>query len=140
MSLNEFLSFLSALGLGGLVGICVKYYFDRKTNKNSALFIERLKTYSTLNTRLLNYFSESDIRNLPTLLDKQNKIQQIIAEALLISGEKLGDLLISLRHEVVSLYRELDAKNIRQDRVNKIGKKIDKMTPEIFGQMREDLL
>ena len=81
---------LSLIGIGTLIGIVLKYLFDRKENQKSMLFNSRLKAYSGLVGRLFNFFHETNNKQLKDSLSTE-KINQMLSEPYLLGSEKLDN-------------------------------------------------
>jgi len=139
MNIAEILSFIGALGLGSLIGIFIKSFFDRKLNDKKMLFEARIKAYSGITGRICNNFLEPDI----TKLHKVNealvwaKFNQILSEANLLSSSKLSKMLDDY---MVVLYDFHCALNIKDEKTEKdLHEKVVELGVKIVGEMRKEL-
>lgn len=141
-NLETIIYFLGAMGIGGVIGILVKHFLERKENKRKLLFEARVKAYGGLVGRLFNLFNELDINKLKEAL-RVAKINQLLSEAYLLGSHQLVELIGEFKPVLFAFHRELDdivrngkkdedeAKSLHTELVTIIGK--------IYNQMRNDL-
>src|SRR5690606_17749576 len=123
---------------------CTKYIIDsvklmikvssviNKRVLDNPKFEARLLAYQTIISRVFNLFMEPDIQQLIEPV-KRLAIGNIISEALLLSSEQLGDLLIQYQQKVIefqSILGQDDAKSAS------LHAELVLLCDQIFYQMR----
>lgn len=56
MELTNIVSYIGALGVGGLIGIFIQSFFEKRLSDKRMLFEARLKAYTGITGRILIYF------------------------------------------------------------------------------------
>lgn len=138
MSTNatQIISLFGTLGLGGLIGILVKSFLDRKISDKRMLFEARLEAYSGITGRIHNNFLEPDITSLQEPL-RWVKFNQLLSEAILLSGPKLSKMFND--YEVV-LYEFHCALNKKPDEIQeKLHAQVVDFAERIINEMRKEL-
>ena len=133
---TQLLSYLSALGAGGLIGIVVKAILDRGKQKKKMLFDARIKAYAGITGRINNHFLESDIDRKSEAL-RFSQINSLLSEAYLLSSQKLKVLLDKYVKEINEFHNLLRDEKEKESKEKLSG--LAKLATKINDQMRKDL-
>jgi len=136
MNLTDALNFVGTLGIGGLVAIFLKSYFDHKLNNRKMLFEARVKAYSGITGRIFNLFQELDIQKLPDPV-KWTRLNELLSETMLMASHDLAEYIGKFKVKVFEFHVALGKKDNKTS--EKIHKKLVKLTGKIHDQMRKDL-
>lgn len=137
MPIEKILSYLGTLGIGGILGIILKYIFDYNINKRKLLFEARTKAYAGITGRLFNLFLEPDITMLKNEALIFAKINALLSEACLLGSPRLVDLLGEFKEKVNEFHTVLDKKD--DEKSKKLHPELVKLVSKVTAQMREDL-
>lgn len=136
MTAEQLLSYIGTLGIGGILGIILKYICDYKLNKRKLLFEARTKAYAGITGRLFNLFLEPDITMLENDALIWAKINAILSEVMLVGSSKLVDLVGEYKVLVNEFHQVL---NKDDEKSKEIHKKLVVLAGRIFDQMRKDI-
>lgn len=137
MTIEQIIAYIGTLGIGGLLGVILKSWFDYRMNKEKILFEARTKAYAGITGRIFNLFLEPDITMLKDNALIWAKITSLLSDAVLLGGPELADLLGDFKLKVCEFHKLLDQKNDKES--EKIHKELVKLATEIHTQMRKDL-
>ena len=138
MTTEQIISYISVLGLGGILGVIIKSIVDLKISKSQLLFEARKKAYAGLTGRIFNHFLEPDITCFKEEALIWAKINQLLSEAFLLGSNKLVDLIGDYKLKVNEYHKLLDKKN-NEVRLKKLHGELTVLAGNIFDQMRKDL-
>ena len=143
MQIEQLISYIGTLGIGGFIGIFAKYYLDKQANHQKLLFEIRVRTYSGLMGRMFNLFNELDLNNLPEAV-RVSKINNILSEVYLVGSNELVELIGQFKPKLFDFHNELDkwVKNKdahNEDKGKELHKELMLMIGKIHEQMRKDL-
>lgn len=142
MTSEQILSFVGAIGLGSLLGICIKAIFDSRQETKKLLFEARVKAFTGITARLTNLFLEPDMSQLPEEIFFV-KLNHILSETMLIGSNKLNQLLVEYRQNLMNFHKELDLgkkdKKHSDHAAGELHKKLVLLVSKILNQMRKDL-
>lgn len=140
--MEKILSYLAVLGIGGILGVILKFYFDAKVTQNKLLFEARSKAYFGLMGRMLNLFNELDLNKLPEPI-RVAKINHLLSEVYLLGSKKLVELIGKYKLLLFKYHNELEEVVIKkrkdETRLKDLHSKLAKMVEPIHEQMRKDL-
>lgn len=97
-----------------LVGIVASLMAIKKYYSKSIL-TARIMTYSTVYGRMLNNFLEPDVSSIQEEVLVWVKLNQLIAPAMMLSGEKLRKILADYKSTLYSYHKALNAKSKKAD-------------------------
>lgn len=137
MNLNQIISFIGVLGIGSLIGILVKSFFDRKLNDKRMLFDARIKAYSGITGRIFNFFLEPDITILKEDALIFAKLNQLFSETMLMASHDLSEKLGEYKPKVYEFHIALRQRDNKRQK--KLHRELVKLAGEIHVQMRKDL-
>jgi hypothetical protein len=140
--IEKILTYLGVLGIGGVLGIIIKFYFDSKVSHNKLLFEARSKAYFGLMGRMLNLFCEVDLNTLPEPI-RVSKINHLLSEVFLLGSKKLVELAGEYQILLFKYHEELHevTKNKKKDetKLAELHAALIKLSIPINEQMRKDL-
>jgi len=136
MDSSEILNFVGAIGLGSILGVIFKSYFDHKITNRKMLFEARIKAYTGLTARVFNLFQEIDIQSLPDPI-KWTEINKILSEAQLLSTHELAQLIGEYKVEVFDFHLALGNKDDKKS--EKLHKEVTVLAGKIHDRMRKDM-
>ncbi len=99
-------------------------------------FEARLNAYRNIIPRIFNHFLEPDITSIKSPEIKYLVLTKIISEVILVSSEKLGELLGKYKLKVLEFHKAL---NVDDKKSNLLHKELIELVGKIFDAMREDL-
>lgn len=138
MSIVNILSYIGALGLGGIIGIIIKSIVDLRITQRKLLFEARKKAYAGITGRLFNLFLEPDI----TILQEEAlifaKINALLSEVFLLGSNKLINLTGDYKVKVNKYHKKLSEKKDNGE-LQELHKQLVELAGKIFDQMRKDL-
>ncbi|MBU2103598.1 hypothetical protein KKD95_01135 [Patescibacteria group bacterium] len=137
METTQIISLIGALGIGSVIGVFAKSYFDQRAGDKKMLFEARVKAYSGITGRLFNLFLEPDITALKHNELIWAKLNQLLSEALLMASHNLSELLGEYKVTVHKFHIALDKKD--ESESAELHKKLVELTGKIHVQMRKDL-
>lgn len=137
MTIEQIISYVGTLGIGGLLGVILKSWFDYRMNKEKILFEARTKAYAGITDRIFNLFLEPDITMLKDNALIWAKITSLLSDVVLLGSPELTDLLGDFKLKVCEFHKQLDEKNDKES--ERIHKELVKLVTEIHTQMRKDL-
>ena len=138
MSIEQIISYIGILGLGGILGVIIKSIVDFKITKRQLLFEARKKAYASLTGRVFNHFLEPDVTCFKEEALIFAKINQLLSEAFLLGSNELVELIGVYKVKVNEYHKLLDNKN-DEEKLKKIHKELTILAGKIFDQMRKDL-
>jgi len=136
MKLMQILSFVGTLGLGGLIGVLLKSFFDYRLNNRKMLFEARVKAYSGVTGRVFNLFLEPDITRLPDEL-VWAKLNALLSETMLMASHDLADYVGDFKVKVFEFHVALGKKDDKKS--EELHKEVSTLVKKIYDQMRKDL-
>lgn len=136
MGIEQVLSYIATLGLGGLIGVLLKSFFDYRVSSRRMLFEARTKAYTGITGRLFNLFQEPDIQSLPDPV-KFVKINALLSEIMLMGSHKLVELLGEYKVKVYEFHLALGKKD--DEKSDKLHKELVESVGKIYVQMRKDM-
>jgi hypothetical protein len=89
MDINQIITLLGAMGIGGLIGVFLKSFFDHRLSNRKMLFEARIKAYSGITGRVFNLFLEPDITALRDDALIFAKLNQLLSEILQKNWENI---------------------------------------------------
>jgi len=132
----EIISFVSALGLGSLIGIVCKSVFDSRLQNRKMLFEARTKAYAGITARIFNLFQEPDIQQLPDPV-KFVKINTILSEVMLLGSRRLIESVGEYKSKVYEFHVALGMKD--DQKAGSLHKELLVLVEQIHTNMRRDL-
>ncbi len=136
--MEQIISFLGILGLGGILGIIIKSIVDFKINKRQLLFKARKHAYAGITGRIFNFFLEPDVTCLQEEALIFAKINALLSEVFLLGSKNLVELVGDYKVKVNEFHKNLSEKKDDKD-LEKLHKKLSTLAGKIFDQMRKDL-
>lgn len=139
--IEKILPYLGVLGIGGILGIIIKFYFDSKVSQNKLLFEARSKAYSGLIGRMLSHFCELDLNTLPEPI-RETRINHLLSEVFLLGSNKLVELMGEYQIALFKFHRDLhevDKKKKDETKATELHANLIKLSLAINEQMRKDL-
>jgi len=137
MDINQIITLLGAMGIGGLIGVFLKSFFDHRLSNRKMLFEARIKAYSGITGRVFNLFLEPDITALRDDALIFAKLNQLLSEAMLMASHDLAEKLGEYKTKIFEFYIALSKKD--DEKQKKLHKELVKLAGEIHNQMRKDL-
>ncbi len=137
MDLNNIVSYIGALGVGGLIGVFLQSYFEKSLSDKRMLFEARLKAYTGITGRIFNLFLEPDITVLKEDALIFAKLNQLFSETQLMASHQLADPLGIYKTKVFEFHVALSKKN--EVVLGSIHKELVQLAGKIHDQMRKDL-
>jgi len=138
MNIEQVISFVGILGLGGILGVIIKSFVDFKITKRQLLFEARKKAYASLTGRVFNFFLDPDVVCLKEEALIFAKINQVLSEAFLLGSNELVEFIGDYKVKVNEYHKLLDKKN-DEKRLQTLHKELTTLSGAIFDQMRKDL-
>ena len=139
--IEKILAYLGVLGIGGILGIIIKFYFDSKVSQKKLLFEARSKAYSGLMGRMLNHFCEPDLSTLPEPI-REARINHLLSEVFLLGSKKLVELMGEYQIALFKFHRDLhevDKKKKDETKATELHADLIKLSLVISELMRKDL-
>jgi len=136
MENSQIISLVGALGLGSLLGVFLKSFFDQRMGYKKMLFESRMKAYSGLTGRFVNHFLEPDITGLKEDALIWAKLGQLLSDADLLGSSDLVELLGEYKITVYNFHISLSNKS-GEDK--ELHEKLTTLVGQIHTQMRKDL-
>jgi hypothetical protein len=139
--IEKILAYLGVLGIGGILGIIIKFYFDSKVSQNKLLFEARNKAYSGLMGRTLNHFCEPDLSRLPEPI-REARINHLLSEVFLLGSKKLVELMGEYQIVLFKYHRylhDVDKREKDETKAKELNADLIKLSLAINEQMRKDL-
>ena len=137
MDINQIITLLGAMGIGGLIGVFLKSFFDHRLSNRKMLFEARIKAYSGITGRVFNLFLEPDITALKEDALIFAKLNQLLSEAMLMASHDLAEKLGEYKTKIFEFHVALSKKD--DEKQKKLHKELVKLAGEIHDQMRKDL-
>lgn len=138
MQMQDYISFIGAVGLGGgLIGVLLQSFFERRLSDKRMLFEARLKAYAGITGRVFNLFLEPDITSLKEDALIFAKLNQLLSEAQLAASHELADPLGSYKTKVFEFHVALSKKDEKLQ--YSLHKELVQLAGKIHDQMRRDL-
>lgn len=137
MSVEILLNYVGILGIGGILGIIIKSFFEKKLSDKKMMFEARIKAYSGITGRIFNLFLEPDITILKEDALIWARLNQLLSEAMLMASHDLSELLGEYKDTVFNFHKVLLSKNEAEK--EKIHRHLVELTGKIHVQMRRDL-
>ena len=137
MEVNQIVSFVGAIGIGGLLGVILQSYFNQRLNDKRMLFDARVKAYSGLTGRIFNLFLEPDVTSLKEDALIFAKINQLFSEAMLMASHDLSEKLGEYKPKVYEFHIALDKKD--EERQKGLHGQLIKLAGNIYDLMRKYL-
>ncbi|MBA7545415.1 hypothetical protein ES705_37783 [subsurface metagenome] len=138
MTIEQVISYIGILGLGGILGIVIKSIVDFKISKRQLMFEARKKAYAGLTGRIFSHFLEPDVTCFKEEALVWAKINQLLSEAFLLGSNKLVELIGEYKPKV-NEYHKLLAKKNDEERSKILHRELTVLAGNIFDQMRKDL-
>lgn len=136
MTLYQILSLIGALGLGGLIGIVLKSFFDYRMANRRMLFEARVKAYTGITGRVFNLFQELDIQRLPDEV-KFTKLNELLSGVMLMASHELAEHIGQFKTKVYEFHIALGKEN--DSEAGEFHKELVALVGKIHDQMRKDL-
>ena len=136
MDINQIITLIGAMGIGGLIGVFLKSFFDYKLNNRKMLFEARVKAYSGITGRIFNLFQELDMQSVPDEV-KFTKLNQLLSEIMLMASHELAEHLGEYKVKVHQFHVAIGEKD--DEKAKKLHKELVNLTGKIHDQMRKDL-
>lgn len=138
MDITQAISLIGALGIGSFIGVISKMIFDKKLSDKKMLFEARIKAYSGITGRVFNLFLEPDITVLKEDALIWAKLNQLLSEAMLMSGHILCELLGEYKVKVFEFHCAMSQKKSDEE-IKKNHSDLVLLAGKIHVQMRKEL-
>ena len=132
--MEQIISFVGLLGLGGLIGVAIKSIVDFRINKRQLLFDARKKAYSGITGRIFNLFMEPDIVDLKENAQIFVRINILLSEVFLLGSEDLVELVGEYKVKIVKFHTLLSKKSDNEESKT-LHDELVKLAGKIFDQM-----
>jgi len=134
MNLNTIINYLGILGIGGILGILIKSFLDKRLKEKELLFQARVNAYRGISGRMLNLFNELDLNSLPEPV-RVSRIHNLMSELYLVGSKNLVDLLGDYKKVLFEFHNELEEvlKNKKKDetKCKELHSQLAKKTAEL---------
>lgn len=137
MDINLIITLIGVFGIGSLIGVLLKSFFDYKLTNRKMLFEARIKAYSGITGRVFNLFLESDITSLRDEALIFAKLNQLLSEAMLMASHDLSEKLGEYKTKIFKFHLALSKKD--DEKQKELHKELVKLAGEIHDLMRKDL-
>ena len=138
MKIEAIINSIGLLGLGGVVGILVKSFLDRKAKKQELLFEARVHAYKYISGRMLNLFNELDLNSLPEPV-RVSKIHNLLSELYLLGSKDSIKLLGPYKEILFKFHNALEKNTENEAHLIELHAKLSKYTGMLHAQMRKDI-
>lgn len=131
------LGYLGTLGLGGVIGVYAKSWFDYRLKKNQILLEARVKAYSNIVSKILNKAMDPEVFTVPEPL-KFVTVNKVFSEASLLAGPVLTELLGAFIPIVCEYHAALNQNDDVKGR--ELHEKLDVLARKMCSEMRKELM